>query len=72
MFRVTTSGYLVECESCGNEELAPNLRMAKSAFDFHECSDNPRKVLDCTLVEASDPVELVKPMFSTDIIGRLI
>jgi hypothetical protein len=69
MFRVTTSGYLVECESCGNEELAPNLRMAKSTFDFHECSDNPRKVSDYTLVEASDPVELVKPMFSTNPIG---
>ncbi len=68
MFRVTTNGYLVECDSCGNEEIAPNLRMAKSAFDFHECSDKPNKVSDYTLVEASDPVELVKPMFSTSII----
>ena len=68
MFRVTTSGYLVECDSCGNEEIASNLRLAKSAFDFHECSDKPNKVYDYTLVEAKDPVELVKPMFSTSII----
>jgi hypothetical protein len=65
MFRVTTSGYLVECDSCGNEEIASNLRMAKSAFDFHECSDTPNKVYDYTLVTANDPVELVKPMFTT-------
>lgn len=67
MFRVTTSGYLVECESCGNEELATTLRMAKTAFDFHECSDTPNKVFDYTLVEAKDPVEYVKPMFSTNL-----
>lgn len=67
MFRVTTSGYLVECESCGNEEIASNLRMAKSAFDFHECSDTPNKVYDYTLVVAGvEPVENVKPMFSTN------
>jgi hypothetical protein len=67
MFKVTTSGYLVECESCGNEELATNLRMAKTAFDFHECSDTPNKVYDYTLVEAGkEPVENVKPMFSTN------
>jgi hypothetical protein len=41
--------------------------MAKSAFDFHECSDKPNKVSDYTLVTASDPIELVKPMFSTSI-----
>jgi hypothetical protein len=41
--------------------------MAKSTFDFHECSDTPNKVYDYTLVTASDPVELVKPMFSTNL-----
>jgi hypothetical protein len=62
MFRVTSNGYLVECSSCGNEELATNLRLAKSTFDFHECSDTPKKVFDYTLVTASDLVEYVKPM----------
>jgi hypothetical protein len=65
MFRVTTSGYLVECANCGNEEMANNLRMAKSMFDFHECSDTPMIVSDYTLVMANSPVEYVKPMFST-------
>ena len=67
MFRVTNNGYLVECGSCGNEELARNLREAKNAFDFHECSSTPNKVFDYTLVEASDPVEYVKSMFSTNL-----
>jgi hypothetical protein len=65
MFRVTNNGYLVECGSCGNEEIASSLRIAKSTFDFHECSDTPNKVSDYTLVMASNPVEYVKPMFTT-------
>ena len=67
MFKVTTTGYLVECDTCGNEEIASNLRMAKNTFDFHECSDTPNKVLDYTLVTASDSIENVKPMFSTNL-----
>jgi hypothetical protein len=66
MFVVTANGYLVECGSCGNEEYAKSIREAKNKFDFHECSDTPNKVLDYTLVEAADPVEYVKPMFSTN------
>ncbi len=54
MFRVTTSGYLVECDRCGNEELAKSLREAKTTFDFHECSDTPNKVLDYTLIDVSN------------------
>lgn len=65
MFRVTTTGYLVECDTCGNEEIVSNLRMAKTTFDFHECSDTPNKVLDYTLVTASDTIENVKSLFST-------
>lgn len=67
MFRVTTTGYLVECATCGNEEIASNLRQAKNTFDFHECSDTPNKVLDYTLVTASDSIENVKSMFSTNL-----
>ena len=69
MFPVTTSGWLVICPTCSDEQMAKSLREASVAFDFHECSDNPRKVSDYSFVEASDPVELVKPMFSTNPIG---
>lgn len=67
MFRATTTGYLVECDNCGNEEIVATLRIAKNTFDFHECSAAPKKVYDYTLIEATDPVEYVKPMFSTAI-----
>jgi hypothetical protein len=69
MYPVTTSGWLVICPTCSDEQMAKSLREASNLFDFHECSDNPRKVSDYTLVEANDPVELVKPMFSTNPIG---
>jgi hypothetical protein len=68
MYPVTTSGWLVICPTCSDEQLAKSLREASVMFDFHECSDTPRKLYDYTLVEAKDPVELVKPMFSTSII----
>ncbi len=67
MYPVTTSGWLVICPTCSYEQMAKSLREASVMFDFHECSDTPRKVYDYTLVEAKDPVELVKPMFSTNL-----
>lgn len=65
MFKMITNGYLVECGSCGNEEIAKTVREAKSVFDFHECSDTPNKVSGYSFVTASNPVELVKPFAST-------
>lgn len=51
MFKMITNGYLVECGSCGNEEIAKTVREAKSVFEFHECSDTPNKIGDYTLVK---------------------
>ena len=65
MFRVTTSGYLVECEFCGNEELVATVRLAKSALDFHECSSVVNKVSDYTLVEYGDTIGIITPTFTT-------
>lgn len=68
MYPVTTSGWLVICPTCSDEQMAKSLREASVMFDFHECTDKPNKVSDYSFVEASDPVEVVKPMFSTSII----
>jgi len=65
MYPVTTSGWLVICPTCSDEQMAKSLREASVMFDFHECTDKPNKVSDYSFVEASDPVEVVKPMFST-------